>query len=614
MSNKKRIAAIALCAALATSSIPFAVACNSSCNNGSSESAYFVNYDLNYDNVDARQIVVQSGQKAREWRAYREGYSLLGWYTDEACTVPYDFSKGVSRNITLYAAWKPEKGFVEVNFNFSCPGKTNKTVSLKSGDKVMSKAIPDTSRIGYKFTGWYKDENRTEKWDLDNDLISDAMTLYAGYEIDKAWVERDENDNVIYENESVTVWCANSNIVDYKIFKEIVADFNKEYEGKIKINATDTFTGQATLLLRNQLTSSIVNDPDTQYSTADMFSVAGVDFDNSEFYEDAIQETFATGIMKALPLAARVPYIIYNKALIAKYNDGNLPTDYTGLTTLLQKAYNGESSGNADFAPLVQSEYYFKENTCTLPFVQNGVDFCKLVNGKMVNDWKVPEVKESVKDILNKSYNLFGASGGCHGATISGQNTDKIISDVKSGNSLFGIIGLSGGMKNDSSEYGNYDRKVLAASDNIGVMSVSGLFSDNNDEISKRIPVITTGLSFCKLADGVTNKQLCASAEFAKYLVENSYKFAEDGLVTLNKKAYAKFAETNYEENTSGALIKKVVEKPEYLYSMPGIKSLKPIRTQAVASDNLLPFFKEDEYDIDKIFSQLLSSVISKIS
>lgn len=610
MSNKKRIAAIALCAALATSSIPFAVACN----NSSSDQAYFVNYDLNYDDVDAKQITVQSGQKAREWRAYREGYSLLGWYTDEACTVPYDFTKGVSGDITLYAGWKPEKGFVEVNFNFSCPGKTNKTVSLKSGDTVMSKAIPDTSRIGYNFTGWYKDENCTEKWDFDNDLISDAMTLYAGYEIDQAWVERDENGNVIYENESVTVWCANTSIINYEVFKQIVDDFNKEYEGKIKINVTADFTGQSTLLLRNQLTSSIVIDPDTQYSTADMFSVAGVEFDNSEFYEDAIQETFTKGIMKALPLAARVPYVIYNKALIKKYNDDKLPTNYTEFTELLKKAYADEISVNPDFAPLVQSEYYFKENTCTLPFVQNGVDFCKLENGKMVNDWKVPEVKESVKDVLNKSYNLFGSSGDFHGKTLSGQNTDKIISDVKSGNSLFGIIGLSGGMKNDSSEYGNYDRKVLVAAENIGVMPVSGLFSDNNDDISKRIPVITTGLSFCKLADGVTNKQLCASAEFAKYLVENSYKFAENGLAPLNKKAYAEFINTDYEENTSGALIKKVVEKPEYLYSMPGIKSLKAIRTQSVAMDNLIPFFKEAEYDIDKIYTQLLSSVISKIS
>lgn len=215
---------------------------------------------------------------------------------------------------------------------------------------------------------------------------------------------------------------------------------------------------------------------------------------------------------------------------------------------------------------------------------------------------------------MNKSYNLFGASGDCHGKMISGQNADQIISDVKSGNSLFGIIGLSGGLSSGSGEYSNYDDKVLAQAENVGVMSVSGLFSDNDDDISKRIPVITTGLSFCKLADGVTNKQLCASAEFAKYLVENSYKFAERGLVPLNKKAYAKFAETNYEENTRGALIKEVVKNPEYLYSMPGIKSLKAIRTQSVAMDNLIPFFKQDEYDIDKIFSQLLSSVISKIS
>ena len=608
MSNKKRIAAIALCAALATSTVSSLVACKDS----PSDLVYLVNYDLNYDNVDGRQTVVQSGQKAREWRAYREGYSLLGWYTDEACSVPYDFSKGVSGDITLYAGWKPNKGFVEVNFVFQCPGKTNKTVSLKSGDKVMEKAIPDTSRIGYNFTGWYKDANCTEKWDLDNDLISDAMTLYAGYEIDQAWVERDENNNVIYENENITVWCANGGIIDYKIFEQIVADFNEKYEGKIKVTATDVFTGQSTLLLRNQITSSIVNDPNMQYSIADVFSVAGIEFAGLDFYEDAIQESFVTGIMKALPLVARVPYVIYNKALLKEHNGGNLPANYTQLAELLKKAYAGEISDNPDFAPLIQSEYYFKENTNTLPFVQNGVDFCKLGNGEMVNDWKEPEVKTSVIDILNKSYSLFGVNGECHGKIISGQNADTIINDVKSGNSMFGIIGLSGGLKNDSSEYGNYDSKVLSETENLGVMSVSGLFSEDDNDISKRIPVITSGLSFCKFADGVTNKQLCASAVFAKYLVEHSYMFAETGVVPLNKKAYAEFSETEYEENTRGALIKKVVANPEYLYSMPGTKRLKSIRTQ-VASDNLLPFFKEEEPNVDDRFTKLWSSVISKI-
>ena len=36
----------------------------------------------------------------------RAGYTLVGWYTDEACTAAYDFTKPVTDNITLYAKWE----------------------------------------------------------------------------------------------------------------------------------------------------------------------------------------------------------------------------------------------------------------------------------------------------------------------------------------------------------------------------------------------------------------------------------------------------------------------------------------------------------------------------
>lgn len=36
----------------------------------------------------------------------KAGYTLVGWYTDEACTAAYDFTKPVTDNITLYAKWE----------------------------------------------------------------------------------------------------------------------------------------------------------------------------------------------------------------------------------------------------------------------------------------------------------------------------------------------------------------------------------------------------------------------------------------------------------------------------------------------------------------------------
>lgn len=36
----------------------------------------------------------------------KAGYTLVGWYTDEACTAAYDFTKPVTDSVTLYAKWE----------------------------------------------------------------------------------------------------------------------------------------------------------------------------------------------------------------------------------------------------------------------------------------------------------------------------------------------------------------------------------------------------------------------------------------------------------------------------------------------------------------------------
>lgn len=35
---------------------------------------------------------------------------------------------------------------------------------------------------GYTFMGWYKDRDKTVKWDIKNDSVEGSMTLYAGWE------------------------------------------------------------------------------------------------------------------------------------------------------------------------------------------------------------------------------------------------------------------------------------------------------------------------------------------------------------------------------------------------------------------------------------------------
>ncbi len=65
----------------------------------------------------------------------KAGYTLVGWYTDEACTAAYDFTKPVTDSVTLYAKWEATPRYY-YNSGTTETGKTdeNKKGSPKTFD------------------------------------------------------------------------------------------------------------------------------------------------------------------------------------------------------------------------------------------------------------------------------------------------------------------------------------------------------------------------------------------------------------------------------------------------------------------------------------------------
>lgn len=66
-----------------------------------------------------------------------------------------------------------------VTFKMNGHGTAPVDQPVWSGDKL---AVADPTAVGYTFTGWYTDEALTQKFDVGNDVISDDMILYAGWE------------------------------------------------------------------------------------------------------------------------------------------------------------------------------------------------------------------------------------------------------------------------------------------------------------------------------------------------------------------------------------------------------------------------------------------------
>lgn len=93
---------------------------------------------------------------------YYEGYQFAGWYTDLDLTEPFDESKPIKSDLTLFASWSLIEG-TKYNVTFYDNDGTVLRVKLAEGVYVYTQevaegadAIPpaDPQKDGYRFDGW----------------------------------------------------------------------------------------------------------------------------------------------------------------------------------------------------------------------------------------------------------------------------------------------------------------------------------------------------------------------------------------------------------------------------------------------------------------------------
>ena len=103
----------------------------------------------------------------------KEGFILEGWYLGKEI---YDFTKPVTKDMTLVAIWKEveEDQFV-VTFNTDGGSKINKQ-TVTAGKKIKKPTNP--TKTGYKFVEWQLDG---ETFDF-NTIIDEDVTLKAVWE------------------------------------------------------------------------------------------------------------------------------------------------------------------------------------------------------------------------------------------------------------------------------------------------------------------------------------------------------------------------------------------------------------------------------------------------
>ena len=102
---------------------------------------------------DEVETVVNGKTVAKPADPTRAGYTIGGWFSDEACTQAYDFAKPVVANITLYAKWNayvppaPDPTYAAEVVETGNGSVAVEPAKAEAGEEVVVTATPDEGYV-----------------------------------------------------------------------------------------------------------------------------------------------------------------------------------------------------------------------------------------------------------------------------------------------------------------------------------------------------------------------------------------------------------------------------------------------------------------------------------
>ena len=146
-----------------------------------------VTFDSQEGSAVAAAKVGNDGKLTKPDDPTKENFDFAGWFTDANCTDGNEFNftdDVITENTTLYAKWTAKQGGGED------PQPTTYTVTFdsKGGSAVASATTDadgkvqkptDPTKDNFDFDGWYKDEDCTQAFNFETDVITEDTTLYA---------------------------------------------------------------------------------------------------------------------------------------------------------------------------------------------------------------------------------------------------------------------------------------------------------------------------------------------------------------------------------------------------------------------------------------------------
>lgn len=547
---------------------------NSGDNNIEVKDKYTVIFDLMYDNK-TRPVTVNNGGKATAYNPKRAGYTLLGWYYENTFKTKFDFNTPITQDLTLYAKWSKNDDTVyhDVTFDLNYGDKQDVIVSSAEGQIIKDINIPNVDRLGYEVVGWYTTEDLKDgtEFDVEKDVVTGPITLYAKYGRDSSLVT-DDKGNIVYENVSFT-FAINDPIGLSSPITSVVNKFNDEYEGKIRVNIVNNSTVDNSLITLKLHQNEDFNNSTLYYNMEDVLDLAGIEFDKNDYYEDQIAENYLNGKLRSMPIGALVPYVVYNKDMLNEYGDGQVPEnneEWINLFTRINRVKDREEGWKG--AVNITTNWEMLEISSHAIYIQNGAPFIeKTSDGTLVNTWLNSE--ENKQEAINAAnqFRKFYASEKSLGTykitdwggqqTLVGQ--EKAFAAVAGIPSMLSQVGSVAGLSNEQI-FNKFD-----------VASLSNFYAtDPNHELANKVLVKGLSLGVSNMPDENLMK-IAAAGVFSDYLSNHADKL-------INRFLYpSKISVQNklFNENASDwrvQFLKKCGDAENFI-TYPGHKNTKTI-------------------------------------
>ena len=144
---------------------------------------YSVTFKPNNGDPDSLVVVPANSLIPIPTTPTMEGYTFIGWYSDEACENPWNFDTDkIGSNMILYGGWEVYVPPVPPNCNITFipnNGDPDTTIVVLTGEFIPRPITP--VRSGYSFIGWYTDEDCTTAWNFEVNRVEGHTILYGGW-------------------------------------------------------------------------------------------------------------------------------------------------------------------------------------------------------------------------------------------------------------------------------------------------------------------------------------------------------------------------------------------------------------------------------------------------